>query len=928
MQRRFLKPVLLLAAAAVLCVAPGCLPEDTLLMLKFSPDGDKLAAISEKNGLLVIDPAAMESTVISDYVIDPAAMSWTDNSKAIAYAAAADGSFDIYLSSLDSQTTRITSVPSRESYPVIAKDTLLFLTRDSGNAEFSSHPLSAAATRLKLPQFQGDIIHPVISPDKNHIAFFGFEKLRPQLYAASLETGRVDRLTSESAPFALMIDELAWSPDSKRLAYLRDPIMPKSDSAFEQLEDQAADPYNRTGANLVSREITPGATEHGMAKHTEGLRDPAFASDGTLLYVRGNKIMGITPDDREITQNVDLPAEAPTPGGVADNIAYIAAEQLIGMTSATLANTRILTLGLEDKFLLAEEYFRTGSSGKSYTLYEELAASVKRTRDPEMARFIYIANLRRLGRTEQAVNELERLVKNPNTTSTVQEKYLWRLLGYSYLLELDDLQRARTSFRQYRRLTSDTIPASQPDSAINALQILRKTSPDVARLYGRAVKARLDGNFALTDRLFGELLTTAPKVSAVRREYMNALDGFDAEVYYFNPSQRPFRPTRAQRAEYLQRFVDTVSTHTALAKNARLDLFLLRIEMGSYSNARALLSQALNAASNDSRPDGILEIFRNYLETPEPQPWINAAMPDVFLHPDIRPRLAALAPAPEDRLLIGVAATKMALLQGNPDKARKEANAAAAEWTRIAPEEQSENLAELYGRLLVFRAREAELRGLYAEAAEGYDQAVHLLEEKHANNFEMQEEIRYRAALLRMFVSDYPQMPDRMNSIEVHTGTELVNPTWDGEALQAGVREYLALYDTTTSTLKLWAAYEAGMCLNKLRRPWQARAALLEATADSPPTFLQRKATVELAALDEYLSDPWNAARRYANLAAIPGVGDNTRLWCSYQIARLHISIGYNIPAARDALGVIVSTRPNMPLAIQARELLISTQIR
>lgn len=928
MQSRFFKPFILLAAAAVLCVAPGCLPEDTLLMLKFSPDGQKLAAVSEKNGLLAIDPVAMESTVISDYIIDPATVSWTSDSRAIAYAAAADGSFDIYISSLDNHTTRVTSSPSRESYPVICQDNLLFLTRDSGNVEFSSHPLSAAAPPITLPTFQGDIIHPAISPDGKNIAFFGFENLRPQLFNTSLSTGRVERLTSESAPFSLMIDALAWSPDSGRVAYLRDPVLPGSSLESEQLEDQAASRHNRAGENLVTRDIKRNSAEQNVAHQADGLREPSFGNDGTLLYVHRHKILGVMPDGNAVAQDVDLPAEDPVSGGIADNIAYIAANQLVGLTSTTLANTRILTLGLEDKFLLAEEYFRTGSSGKSYTLYEELASSVKRARDPEMARFIYIANLRRLGRTEQAVNELERLVKNPHTTSSVQEKYLWRLLGYSYLLELDDLDRARTSFREYRRLTSQTIPTSQPDSAINALQILRKTSPEVARLYARAVKARLDGNFTLTDRLFGELLTTAPQTAAVRREYMNALDGFDSEVYYFSPSQRPFRPTRAQRAGYLQRFVDTVSTTTAVARSARLDLFLLRIEMGSYTNARALLSQALAAAPDDSRPDGILEIFRNYLETPEPQPWINAAMPDVFLHADIRPRLEALAPATEDRLLIGVAATKMALLQGNSDKARKEANAAAAEWTRIPPEAQTESLAELYGRLLVFRAREAELRGLYAEAAEGYDQAIHLLEDKHANNFEMQEEIRYRAALLRMFVSDYPHMPDRMQSVESLTGTELVNPTWDNKSLQAGVQEYLNLYDETTSTLKLWAAYEAGMCLAKLRHPWQARAALLAAATDSTPAFIQRKASLELAALDESLGDPWNAARRYANLAAFPGVSDNIRLWCSYQIARLHISIGYKIPAARDALGVIVSTRPNMPLAIQARELLISTQIR
>jgi hypothetical protein len=303
-------------------------------------------------------------------------------------------------------------------------------------------------------------------------------------------------------------------------------------------------------------------------------------------------------------------------------------------------------------------------------------------------------------------------------------------------------------------------------------------------------------------------------------------------------------------------------------------------------------------------------------------------MPAVFWHPEIRQKLEQLVQAPEDKLLLLVAATKMALLEGNADAAREQANAAGAEWSRIPPAEQTGEVVMLYGRLLVFRAREAELRGLYAEAAAGYDQALQLLEARHANNFEMQEEIRYRADLLRLFVADYPALPERIRLIEERTGSELLNPTWNHEDLTDGVREFVGLYDTTTATLKLWAAYEAGVCFGKLRLEEQSRAALLEAASDSAPAFLQRKAMVELAALDENLADPWNAARWYARIAAMPAAGEQTRLWCSYQIARLHISMGYKVPVAREALGVIVSTRPDSALAVQAQQLLVNTSVR
>src|SRR5690606_21532414 len=127
---------------------------------------------------------------------------------------------------------------------------------------------------------------------------------------------------------------------------------------------------------------------------------------------------------------------------------------------------------------------------------------------------------------------------------SVPPKYLWRLLGFSYLLELDDLEKAAESFEHYREITSASMEGEVPDSALNALDIIRNQPPEVARLYARAVKARLNGNFMLTDQLFSELLKAAPQERAVQREYLNALDGFDREVYYFSLTQRPFTPTR------------------------------------------------------------------------------------------------------------------------------------------------------------------------------------------------------------------------------------------------------------------------------------------------------------------------------------------------------------------------------------------------
>ena len=933
--------------AAALCLV-GCLPEDTLLALHYAPDGQSIAAVSEKKGLVLYVPADLSWRTLAAAPVDPAALAWTPDSHSIFYSTAGAGSLDIFQTSLDEITTQITSLPARETYPMLADGMLIYLSTETGLAELTTHSLrlegyqnsekvasqsqaSAAAWQL-LGNPGTPVIAPSVSPDGKRIAFYTVKNLRPRLMMADFETGHVDRLTTETDPFPLILQPVAWSPDSGHIAWVSAPVTAAEIPDRDDDDSLMAGPDdNRTAGQqlyLLDTDSTGGARR--LAEFPAGATSPVFMGNKAIVVSTANQLARVDCESGVKTLlPFDLKATLPSAGGINNQLAFVAAGQLVGITTPTLNKASVLSFDLQDKVVLAEEYFRAGSASKSYSIYEELAGSITRTRDPEMTRFIYIANLRRLGRTEQAVEELEKLVHDPGRGQTVPEKYLWRLLGYSYLLEQQDLERAQMAFQHYADLTTGTSERnSAPESALNALQILRECPPATVRLYARAIKARLDGDFSLTANLFGELLNAQPTNGAVRREYINGLDGFDREVYYFSPSQRPFRPSRAQRADYLQRFVDTVTTSSPLQREVRLDLFLLRIEMGNYSRARALLHEALTSATESGRPEGILEVFRNYLETPEPQPWINAAIPEVFLHPTIRPLLEKSIVNPEDRLLMAVVAVKMALLQNDPDAARAEANIAGTEWAKISQQEPSPDLWALYGRLLVFRAREAELRGLYAEAAEGYEQAVKTLETSHAGNFEMQEEIRYRAALLRLFVAEYPDMAASIKSIEAVTGTELINPTWDTAALQTGARQYVQLYDTTTGTLRLWAAYEAGICFGKLQKSELSRAALLEAASDAAPDFLRRKAVLELTAIDETLQDPWNAARWYARIGAMRGISEEMRLWCSYQIARLHISIGYKVAAARDALSVIVSNHPELPLSVQARELLVSTETR
>lgn len=905
----------------------GCLPEDALQALSFSPDGQLLALVYEKRGLMVANPAELEWHALAPAPVEARPPAWLPAGDGLAFSTERYGSADVLLASLDGDTTGVALRPSRETSPMVTTSTIIYLDTDTGVATLTTTSLygrnsETADTPLPLPMLDGDVYEPVLSPGKRYLAWTMVEQLCPQVFVLDLQSGDVARLTSETEPLSLLPGTLTWMPDNSALAYLR--------NAPEKLpgnDDTAADkaPAGIVGMDLCVKKLDPAAPEERWLHREKGISSVALAGEGRALFVEDGKMQSF--EAGKITAlELDFDADLPT---IASNreVAFAAASQLVGLTSPTLERARVLTFELQDKFLLAEEYFRSGRESKSYDLYRELATAVQRTRDPEMMRFVTIANLRRLGQTKQAVAEMEQLLSDDASATKVPRQYLWRLLGFSFLLELDNPTSAALAFRRYAELTTATLAAEGPDSAMNALEIIEQTSAPVVRLYGQAIKARLEGDFPETNRLFGDLLTTAPRLEAVQREYMNALEGFDREVYFFSPTQRPFDPSRFERAEYLDRFVQLVPD-SPLSRQASLNLFLLRIEMGSYSRARELLKTALTSGPEESRPEGILEVFRNYLETPEPQPWINQAMPEVFLHEEIRPLLLQVVTEPSDRFLMGVAATKMALLQDHPDDARREADAAMAEWNRIPAGEITADMNGTYGRLLVMRAREAELRRLYAEAAAGYGVAADYLENSRADQFELLEEIRYRAALLQMLLSDFPGALEKLRETETRSGCELVNPSWEPEALRAAVRSYGSLYRETTTTLKQWGAYEAGVAMAKLGCNAQARFAFRETIDHSGQDFLRNKALLELANLDELEHDPWNAARDFARLAAMPETSADTRLWCSYQIARLHLGMGYKVSAAREALALIVSNRPDTPLATQAQELLVSTSTR
>jgi hypothetical protein len=598
-------------------------------------------------------------------------------------------------------------------------------------------------------------------------------------------------------------------------------------------------------------------------------------------------------------------------------------------------------------------------------LYNELAASVT-SAEPDHANFVFLANMVRLGQTRKAVESLERLVANEALPAEVPREAVWRVLGFAYFLDLKEPGRAQFALEQAnkefearerkqalmqqagpgdrlaRRLLSLLQPgALEEDSArwesfqmgnqltSSTLGVLRTGREDLITAFRAALRTRLGADVQSTIAAWGNLLRVGADSPEVRREYMRALNGFEREVYYFSPSQRPFRPTRAQRAAFLEQFL-RLAGETAEADQARLELFLVSIESRNFDRARGLLQESLQK-DGDRAVEGIPEAFEDFLEKPETQPWLEAAMTGVFLEASMRDRIRALLQGPEPQMLMALAAVKSALLRGDVDLARREADLAAGIYGQVLPEERSPRLRHLHARLLAMRAREASLRGLFGEAVTQLQAAEKSMLEAATDDVEYLMEVRFQAALLadRLGRGATAELTQRIQR-ESERGDDLVAPNWEISNLRASVREAVDEYDKalTEDGVRRWiAAYDYGIAMGKLRRLDASHAALDEvASAVTAPFWLRSKALLELAALEELQDDPFNAARRWAQLAVEDDQPEYVRAWLGFRIAKAHLRIRHRVGEALAALSAIEDRFSGTGLAIQAAELLRTAQ--
>ncbi|MCX7719422.1 MAG: hypothetical protein N2111_13615 [Candidatus Sumerlaeaceae bacterium] len=904
---------LALAAAAVLLA--GCISDDEIRALRFSPDGTRVAVVTDRRGLWFVDPAEGTPAMVEALPVIGDDLAWDAAGRQVAYASNPDGHWDIFVTGLDGVTTRITRALGRQSRPRFLPDgRLAFLSTTSGRSEVILYD-SCSRVNRRLVGRDSDVTAFEVSPDGTRLAFISFDNLRPQVYLFDLVSGVESCLTSETSPLGLESGALAWSPAGDSLAFVR-------------REFAGGAPRDR----LCAVTAAAPASERVLARENTAIGQPFFAQDRAhVYYIRGGRELVRAGRDGLQPLRLDgFPVSLAAPSAADGRIVLAAGQRLLAVTDPALRRAEFLPTDVEDRLVLAEEYLRRGRRGESRAIYEELRAGLGPGTDPSLARLFELATLVRLGRTREAVEALEQMAVAGAVPPQVPARYVWRMLGYAHLLWLNNPEKARDCLREYDALAraQEDEKTTREDTARNALAILESGDARLIRHYTRGLRARLAADMLGTAREFGALLEASPQSPAVRAEYLRALAGYDREVYLFALSERPFEPSPAQRIAYLERFVH-LAPDAPQADAVRVELFQLHIETRSPERARALLLEALDKPSDPNPLEDLQDVLGAYLETAEAAPWLEPAMTNVFLHPSVRPRIEAWIgddPRPDFRLRL--AAAKVHLAGGQREAARAELDGAMAAWERLGATERTAEDHLHYARLLVMRGREAELGALYAEAAAFCEQAADHIRRSRADEFEFMFDAQFHAAMLRALLADGTD-PKTVLSADYGGGSDLVNPSWDPVRLTRGVEAAAAQQEAARRNgqpAQYLHALRLGLALRALRQDVRARPALMAAIVADAPEFVRLRALVELGNLDDSGDDPWNSARWFLEAGSLPASDAYAELYLSFRVAEQRLSINHMASEARTALLAIASNAPDTPLAIRAQELLAANR--
>ncbi len=215
-----------LAAAAPAVLAPLSARQDEgtagVREAAWSPDGRRLA-VSWYDAIWTMSPAGGDRKRVATRPgswtseRDPA---WSVDGRSIAFAAATDGEFDLWIAPAGGGTARkLTSLPGDERWPSWTRDGRVVFSHHTPRGDWALFAIAEDADGAASParlspdgavEWQGRV-----SPDGRRVAFVAASGRESGLFVRDLSGGEASRVPTGGG----VGSHPAWAPDSRRLAH-------------------------------------------------------------------------------------------------------------------------------------------------------------------------------------------------------------------------------------------------------------------------------------------------------------------------------------------------------------------------------------------------------------------------------------------------------------------------------------------------------------------------------------------------------------------------------------------------------------------------------------------------------------------------------------------------------------------------------------
>ena len=663
----------LLAALCAAAALTGCLREDEVSVLAVHPDGTRVAAVSARRGLAVVDLAKAEASVLVREGVAPGRVAWTLDGSAVAFAQ--DGPpRRVALAGMDGRLTTFTRTLAKVWHPVpMPGGRLLARTTEPGYPALCELTTGSAAPALL--QVAGVAVYGPAADANGRLAWVEFDDLRPVLMFQDGAAGEARIISRGGHPLDLEPDSLTFTGDGKSVAYL---------------SSCAAGP---PVLHRVSLDSATPATPARVATLPDGTNRIAFLADGRHAVAWGGEtavLVNMTRKSVAPLRAEGLPLTHAQACG--DGVVAVAAGQLLARYATPGDAPRWVLPAFDNWLVLAEELFRNGRREASARIYNELRASVRGSEDPRLLDLLHVANVARLGRPNEAAAMLQQMVEEHRIPVNVPEADVWKLLGMTRLLAGAPRTATLAALGRYEAVATAAYAADgerppRDDIALNALAILRSGDPQLADLHVKALGARLGGNLRRTIDAYTMLLRRSPGMFAVQAEYLRALRNLERDIFRLGPSQAPFDVVPATRIAYLDLF-DRLCPDSVFDAQVTDELLQLRMENGRHSEARALIRRELEGPRAEEVLDRLNGYVSAYLEMPENTPWLEPAIGSVLLEATIFDAAMTHTETTPMRMLWHIAAAKHALVAGRIADA--EARLATARQLDTGPAKSTE----------------------------------------------------------------------------------------------------------------------------------------------------------------------------------------------------------------------------------------------